>query len=246
MLNEAKIARELEEKARQNERLKAQNEIAYWVAHNFRNLFSGALGFLQLIEFTNSEQSSEKRSYYHQQAVESLNKACNLVDQLLNLTDVVDRAPDNVIFKDLVSKVIAKVANKFHQEGRPTPLVNYESRTGSLPVISISSRDMEIVLENIITNAVESLEEKGKIIISAEKIEDGYLYLSVMDDGRGMDELTLKKAAEPLFSTKGTVGVGMGLSLVDAIVRRRQGEIEIVSTPGEGTTVNVVWPLRRS
>ena len=69
------------------------------------------------------------------------------------------------------------------------------------------------------------------------------LEIKVKDTGVGMDKATIKKATEPMFSTKGSVGVGLGLSLVQAACRRHNGSIDIMSSPGEGTTVSVNWPL---
>jgi signal transduction histidine kinase len=58
-----------------------------------------------------------------------------------------------------------------------------------------------------------------------------------------MDTETLRKAIEPLFSTKGTVGVGMGLSLAQGVLLRQNGDLRLESVPGQGTTVTVHLPL---
>lgn len=60
VLREEQVKKELEEKARQNERLEAQNELSFWMAHNFRNILSGAAGFLELLDFNKDDLPVEE------------------------------------------------------------------------------------------------------------------------------------------------------------------------------------------
>ncbi|MFH1090998.1 MAG: ATP-binding protein, partial [Pseudomonadota bacterium] len=78
---------------------------------------------------------------------------------------------------------------------------------------------------------------------SARKKNEKALEIKVQDQGRGMDDNTFAKAFVPLFSTKGIVGAGLGLSLAQAAIRRNSGEIDLKSAPGCGTSVTVTWPL---
>ena len=64
----------------------------------------------------------------------------------------------------------------------------------------------------------------------------------IADDGAGMDEETKRRAFEPFFTSKQTVGVGLGLSTVHGIVRNHGGSIELESTRGKGTRVTVTLP----
>jgi signal transduction histidine kinase len=64
----------------------------------------------------------------------------------------------------------------------------------------------------------------------------------VADTGIGMDETTRANAFKPFFTTKGEEGTGLGLVIVDQIVTRAGGRIDIDSEPGQGTTVRVYIP----
>jgi CheY-like chemotaxis protein len=70
-----------------------------------------------------------------------------------------------------------------------------------------------------------------------------HAFLEVIDNGTGMSELTLKRCLEPFYSTKGQRGTGLGLAMVYGVMERHQGNIEIESQLGEGTTMRLVFPL---
>ncbi len=77
-----------------------------------------------------------------------------------------------------------------------------------------------------------------------ELAEGGYVCLTVSDTGGGMDEATLKRAAEPFFTTKGAgKGTGLGLSMVHGLAAQSGGAMRITSQPGDGTCVELWLPL---
>jgi signal transduction histidine kinase len=66
--------------------------------------------------------------------------------------------------------------------------------------------------------------------------------VSIRDEGKGMDEETLKNIFTPFYTTKGKEGTGLGLSICNNIIKNHSGKIEVKSVLGEGTTVEVVLP----
>ena len=74
-----------------------------------------------------------------------------------------------------------------------------------------------------------------------------YVCISIIDTGIGMDEVTLKRAAKPFFTTKGVAkGTGLGLSMVYGLAAQSDGWIRMSSQPGHGTTVELFFPLSES
>src|SRR5260221_729329 len=70
--------------------------------------------------------------------------------------------------------------------------------------------------------------------------------VEISDTGTGMNEETRKRCLEPFFSTKGKRGTGLGLAMVYGIMERHEGEIEIETQVGKGTTVRLVFPIRKT
>jgi two-component system NtrC family sensor kinase len=98
---------------------------------------------------------------------------------------------------------------------------------------------------NLITNAAQALPpEGGTVTLSLQGLDDGVV-ARVADDGKGMPAEVQARVFEPFFSTKeGGRGVGLGLSIVQGIVARHGGTIDVSSEPGRGTTFAVRLPLR--
>jgi PAS domain S-box-containing protein len=101
------------------------------------------------------------------------------------------------------------------------------------------------VFVNLVTNAAQALQpEGGTVTLSLQSLADEVV-VRVADDGKGMPPEVQARVFEPFFSTKeGGRGVGLGLSIVQGIVARHGGTIDVTSEPGRGTTFAVRLPLR--
>jgi len=113
----------------------------------------------------------------------------------------------------------------------------------NLPAVNGISDQLTQVVMNLLVNALDALNsvsDKQPQITIRTGLEDEYVYLSVEDNGQGMDAAILKKAKQEFFTTKGRgKGTGLGLSLCNSIVESHHGRLDICSTLGKGTTVRV-------
>src|SRR6202158_99775 len=129
--------------------------------------------------------------------------------------------------------------------------------SSSLPAVRGNAAQIRQVVMNLVINASEAIGEKDGIISlstaqvsgsvnlasnSASGISPGeYVRLEVSDNGCGMTETVKAKIFDPFFSTK-FAGRGLGLAVVQGIVRTHSGDINLRSAPGEGTTFQVLLP----
>lgn len=125
-----------------------------------------------------------------------------------------------------------------------------------LPRVETDPNQLESALLNLAVNARDAMQGRGQIKISArlgetstpaKGLEPGsYVCLSVADTGEGMDEETLKRAAEPFFTTKGIgKGTGLGLSMVHGLAEQSGGALALRSRKGEGTVAEIWLPVAR-
>src|SRR5690625_5333659 len=82
----------------------------------------------------------------------------------------------------------------------------------------------------------------GKLRIASQDEGNGLIRVTVEDSGGGMPEHVRRRIFEPLFTTRGERGTGMGLSVSYGIIREHDGRIEVESAPGEGTRFNISLP----
>jgi len=119
-----------------------------------------------------------------------------------------------------------------------------------LPKVLCYASQINQVLMNIISNAIQAINGPGQIWITTSmakaKVESpAKIQISIQDSGAGMDASTLDKVFEPFFTTKGIgQGTGLGLSISYGIVQNHGGEIQVRSEKGIGTEFVIVLPLK--
>jgi len=112
-----------------------------------------------------------------------------------------------------------------------------------LPEITADPTQMNQVLANLATNALQSIPDTGRITVQTQ-VRDGNVYLIVEDSGTGMSEEVLDKIFIPFFTTKDLgQGTGLGLPVVYGIVTASGGSIKVKSKPGRGSRFEIQLPV---
>ena len=239
-------------------RMDSQNELAGWLAHNFKNILAASIGYLNLINLKNPEQSREKQLEYLRDSCKSQENALNLLEQLIRLTDAEAGEAERIILAEVVdeawemvrSKVLTSIEDQYPERLEETRAriarVLFLNSARRLEPLNMVRADLSSIMEALLQNALEAVlglkDKEARILVQAETGQ-GRLEIMVRDNGRGMSEKVLKHAPEPFFSTKGEVGVGLGLSLASSLVLRHGGDLKLDSAPGAGTTVRLNFPL---
>jgi len=96
---------------------------------------------------------------------------------------------------------------------------------------------------NLLSNALDAIEEKGEIVITTKKQGDK-LKISIKDDGKGIPKEEVNKIFDPFFTTKKIgQGVGLGLSISHGIIKNHGGTISVVSNQKKETCFNIIIPI---
>ncbi|PIQ95555.1 MAG: hypothetical protein COV67_14290, partial [Nitrospinae bacterium CG11_big_fil_rev_8_21_14_0_20_56_8] len=112
-----------------------------------------------------------------------------------------------------------------------------------LPLFKSKPEEMQQIFQNILTNAVQAMRGKGKLIINSQAI-NGFIEIGIRDTGPGIPPEFLYKIFDPFFTTKEQgKGTGLGLNIVHRLVQKYGGSIEVDSTPGEGSEFTIRFPV---
>jgi two-component system, NtrC family, sensor kinase len=115
---------------------------------------------------------------------------------------------------------------------------------GEIPEIECYPMQLNQVFMNMLVNAAQAIDEKGEITIKTYA-DDDYVYVKISDTGKGITPEHLPKIFDPFFTTKPVgAGTGLGLSTAYGIVKNHNGEIEVESKVGKGTTFTIKLPLK--
>jgi two-component system, NtrC family, sensor histidine kinase HydH len=123
------------------------------------------------------------------------------------------------------------------------------SMPGDLPPVLVDPDHLQQVLINLLTNAIEATPAGGRVVVTGvPRADDGRpgVALEVRDTGSGIPEEALPRIFDPFFSTKpAREGAGLGLAICRDLVRSNGSDIQVASTPGQGTTFTVWIPEAR-
>ncbi len=114
---------------------------------------------------------------------------------------------------------------------------------GEIPLVTCRPSQLGQVFMNLLVNASHAIEGKGTITLRTGT-DDGDVWVEVTDNGKGIDTEHLNQIFDPFFTTKKVgKGTGLGLSIAYGIVEKHQGEIEVNSEVGKGSSFRVIIPI---
>ncbi|MDX2431541.1 MAG: ATP-binding protein [Bacteroides sp.] len=115
---------------------------------------------------------------------------------------------------------------------------------GDIPLFECFPGQLNQVFMNILSNAIDAIEEKGIITISTSKF-NGFIRISIKDTGSGIPENIKAKIFDPFFTTKDVgEGTGLGLSISHGIIEKHNGSIKVKSEAGKGSEFIILVPVR--
>ncbi len=230
------------------EKLESVGILAGGIAHDFNNLLQAILGNITIAKLQGV--SEEQRLQW----LTSAEKACQMAHELTQRLIIFSKGGDPVRSTEHLDALLRDPVD-LALKGSPV-LQEYLFPEEGIAVLADPGQ-MRQVFRNLAMNAREAMPRGGRLFITARRVEiDGqeklalpagpYAEITFSDTGAGIPPEALPKIFDPYFSTKdrGTEkGMGLGLTISDAIVRKHGGRITVESETGKGTTFHVYLPL---
>jgi PAS domain S-box-containing protein len=228
----------------QSQKMEAIGQLTGGVAHDFNNLLTAILGGLELLR---------RRVPEEPQILKLLNNSTQAAQRGAALTQrmlAFARRQELTAERVNVPQLVAGMTELLQSSLGPLFLIETSFSAGLVPV-STDINQLEMALLNLAVNARDAMPGGGRLSIHADEhrvakgeVEDlapgHYVRLTVADTGSGMDADTLRRAADPFFTTKGIgKGTGLGLSMVHGFARQMGGTLQLESEPGRGTRVHL-------
>ena len=223
--------KELLVKLDNSQKLATIGELSARVAHDIRNPLSIIKNNFELLEHKDPKFANK-----HKDALERIKRAIlRITHQVDNVLDYV-RPPTLTLKQENLRTIIKSALEKV--DAPDGMKIKYFKKDIFLVCDYLK---IEVVLINIITNAIQAMGLHGKLDITCDKHED-HLVMEIRDTGPGIPENILPKIFDPLFTTK-QIGTGLGLSSCKSIVEYHGGKISVKSTAGSGTSFIIILPL---
>lgn len=240
----------MERELQQTRKMEALGQLTGGVAHEFNNMLAIILGFTGLLR---RDLASDPRFVGYLDQIEQAGaRAKGLIQQMLTFSRPREHQPERIALKPAIQEALTLVRSSL-----PSSIeIDYQPRSG-LPDVRLDTGELQQVMTNLLLNARDAMEGKGHVSITLDwyqgsesecqiyqaPVEGSWVEIAVSDDGHGIAEDALPRIFEPFFTTKPVgKGSGLGLTVVQGIVKRCGGHLLVESRPGKGTRFRMLFP----
>ncbi|MCG8688483.1 MAG: response regulator [Desulfobacterales bacterium] len=235
----------LEKELVQSERLAAVGQTVSGLAHYVKNILIGLKGGSYVVDVGMKKNNTEKLKTGWETIKKNISRVSDLTQDLLTYSK--EREPERIPCSpnEIVTDVVALVADTAESKNIE---IQADIDTGISEVV-VDPRTIHRSLLNLVSNAMDACLEdedttKAFLIRVSSVIEpENTLCLKVEDNGCGMDEETQSQLFNPMFSTKGGKGTGLGLLVTAKLIEEHKGRIDIQSQLGKGTCFAIRLPF---
>lgn len=235
--------KKIEQEKLRMQKLESLSLLAGGIAHDFNNILVGILGNISLLQYEDNLSSEIS------QTISELEKATlrakGLTNQLLTFSKGGQPVKEPSQIEDIMKESITLVSRGIKSQC-------VFSSEENIPLINIDPTQIQQVFNNIIINAIQSMPNGGIISIQISNVstpqhkeipsnEEGYILISISDQGGGIDLEIQKHIFEP-YNTNKEQGSGLGLATSYSIIRNHNGFLIFDSILGKGTTFYIYLP----
>lgn len=228
-----------EEELIQSKKLASLGILTAGVAHELTNPLNNISMIAQTYADVYDKLGEKDRIEFMQKVEGETERIRQIVKNLLDFSKPKDARPVEADVNALIQKTLTLVQNMIDVSNIETTV----HLSSELPHVYVDEHQIQQVLVNLVTNAVQATAAGGRIVISSRMGKgNGSVEIGVADTGKGIPPEFLPHIFDPFFSTKGEGGTGLGLSVSYGIIKNHHGEIRVESKVGVGTTFTVELP----
>jgi two-component system, OmpR family, phosphate regulon sensor histidine kinase PhoR len=213
------------------------------VSHELRTPLTAIKGFTETLE----EEAQPEARHYLEIIKRNTDRLINIINDLLLLSQIEEKGMNLEIEKIDLTNLIGNTLKIFEERAANKGLKLSANIDEQLPSITGDAFKLEQVIINLLDNAIKYT-EKGEVHIGVHRGDNKAIFLEVRDTGIGIPSEDIPRIFERFYvvdksRSKKVGGTGLGLSIVKHIVLLHNGEIDVKSTIGMGTTVSVTLPI---
>lgn len=228
-----------EEEILQSRKLASLGILMAGVAHEVTNPLNNISMIAQTYQEMYEKLSPENRLDFMKKVDEETERIRKIVKNLLDFSKPKEPDLRETDMNAVIQKTLTLVQNMLDVSNIEVKM-NLNER---LPHVFIDEHQIQQVLVNLITNAVQAMPHGGTIYLSSRPGSGNHsVETTVMDNGKGISAEYLSHIFDPFFTTKGDTGTGLGLSVSYGIIKNHKGDIRVESKVGTGSTFTVELP----
>ena len=227
---------ETERRARAAEELASIGTLTAGLAHEVGGPMNVILGYAQMIEDSNSEETVRDRARIIR---EQVSRISGIIETLLAFARPRPVLKSPIQLERTLTEVLRFLSEELRKRG-----VSVEQRFEPVPAIRGDGAKLQQLFLNLFLNAVDAMSDGGTLRVSLEPCEPGEVEVRVADTGMGIPPEALAKIFEPFFTSKPRgKGSGLGLAVAKGIVSDHDGRIDVASELDKGTEFRVSFPI---
>ena len=241
--------RQTQQSVMQQERLRALGQMASGIAHDINNAISPVALYTESLLETETNLSPQGRHCLEviERAIDDVAATVARMREFYRQREpqlALSPIDANLVVQQVLDLTRARWSDMPQQRGIVIALRT--QLADALPMLPGSVGEIREALTNLVFNAVDAMPDGGTLSVRTSCTgaagEARQVRIEVGDTGIGMDENTRRRCLEPFFTTKGERGTGLGLAMVYGMMERHGASIDIVTAPGQGTTVRLDFP----
>lgn len=219
----------------QKNKMAAIGQLAAGMGHEIRNPLGIIRNHSYILRSISDDENINRSLNYIETSVE---RASKIIENVLEFSRLTDGSKDWINLYELISKLLDIERKTLMKRN-----IKYDLNCEENLIINSNKEALKHILINLLSNAIDAIEEDGSIDIIAFK-EDKNVILRIEDTGKGLSEEEIENVFNPFYTTKDPdKGTGLGLYIVYNEVKKLNGDITVSSFKGEKTVFEIVFPF---